>query len=134
MNKNKKQDIEVRKPSVDQIQPEKPNKPLFDEEYFQQRQEEEKLRLLKEKSEAAYFHEMELKRLRDDLLREIKDYIEGAADISLIEKREILGLVKKFTIHELAGLMDKIIKDGIKEGLAVLKSQQKFLKGKSGHD
>lgn len=107
---------------------------LFGKEYYEERQEEAKMQQLKAENEAAYYQEIERKRVQDKLYLEIKKYLDDSADISLVEKEEILGVVKKFTENELSSLMDKILKDGLKEGIAQIKSQRKFMKGKSGND
>lgn len=130
----KKQNLDTDTPTPQQHRVEKPNQKLFDQGYYQARKEQERLQYLKDRDQAAYYQEMERRRLRDKLLLDIKIYLEKSADISLVEKKEILGLVKKFTVQELTSLLDKIVKDGLKEGLAVIKGQQKFLKGTSGKD
>lgn len=134
MSHSGKQDIEVSGTSPKPKKKEKQKKELFDREYYAERREEERLQYLKERNSRAYYQEMERNKLRQRLYLEIKKFLDQSADVSLVEKNEILSLVKKFTEQELNSLMNKIIKEGLKEGIAQIKSQKKFLKGRGGND
>ncbi|MBU2524199.1 hypothetical protein KKG71_03320 [Patescibacteria group bacterium] len=128
-----KQDIESK--STIPHQPKTaPKRELFDKDYFSGRKKEQELKKLREKDEKAYFYWYERERLKKKLQSELAKLVQKAPDLSLVEKKEVLNLIKKMTEDELSNLKETIIKDGIKEGIAEYKQQSKFTKGTQSSD